>query len=299
MATEPFSIVHGAGLTVFFYFLNALTDEVFDFNDDSWKVNLAGCVAPKLSATESGDLQDADESVYIASTDLSNMNATSASMFILVQGWDDLATDAIIGTEEMIVANGLRVDGGESLPSGAIDSNSFAAGAIDAAAIADAAIDNATFAADVGSTVYATNIMALAADKALVQQRLDHLVAVADADDVVNDAILAKMAATAGDWSTFVETTDSLQSIRDVAPHGSVMVGTNGASTHTPANVTTNLLANTPTAGGVATIQDIFIMLYSMAQGRIVRAGDVYTFYDDDDATVLATLTIAAAARTN
>lgn len=299
MATEPFSIVHSAGKAVFFYFLNALTDEVFDFNDNSWKVNLAGCVAPKLVATESGDLQDADESVYLASTDLSNMNATSTSMFIVVQGWDDLAVDAIIGTEEMVVANGLRVDGGESLPSGAVNASSFAANAIDAAAIADSAIDNATFAADVGSTAYATNIMALAGRKVLDELGLDHLLAVADADDVVDDSVLGKMASTDGDWSKFSETTDSLQSIRDVVPHGSVMVGTNGASTHTPANVTTNLLANTPTAGGVATIQDIFIMLYSMAQGRIARAGDVYTFYDDDDVTVLATLTIAAAARTN
>jgi hypothetical protein len=40
-------------------------------------------------------------------------------------------------------------------------------GAITAAAIADAAIDNATFAADVGSTAYATNIIALAAKKAV------------------------------------------------------------------------------------------------------------------------------------
>lgn len=39
--------------------------------------------------------------------------------------------------------------------------------AITAAAIADAAIDNATFAADVGSTAYATNILALSANKAL------------------------------------------------------------------------------------------------------------------------------------
>ena len=49
---------------------------------------------------------------------------------------------------------------------GLIDAGTFKAGAIDATAIAAAAIDNATFAADVGSTAYATNIIALAADKA-------------------------------------------------------------------------------------------------------------------------------------
>jgi len=43
--------------------------------------------------------------------------------------------------------------------------NGLAAGVITAAAIADAAIDNATFAADVGTTAYATNNIALAANK--------------------------------------------------------------------------------------------------------------------------------------
>lgn len=53
------------------------------------------------------------------------------------------------------------------------------------------------------------------ADAALVAQKLDHLVAVADSDDVVDNAIMAKIAATGGDWSTFVPGTDSLQAFRD------------------------------------------------------------------------------------
>jgi hypothetical protein len=59
-----------------------------------------------------------------------------------------------------------------AIANGAIDAATFAAGAIDAAAIANGAIDNATFAADVGSTAYATNIIALAADKAVVNAAL-------------------------------------------------------------------------------------------------------------------------------
>ncbi len=54
-------------------------------------------------------------------------------------------------------------------------------------------------------------------DDALVAQKLDHLVAVADADDPVNNSIFAKLvskAATA-DWSNFTNTTDSLEAIRD------------------------------------------------------------------------------------
>ncbi len=46
--------------------------------------------------------------------------------------------------------------------------SAIGANVITAASIADAAIDNATFAADVGSTAYATNIIALAADKAIL-----------------------------------------------------------------------------------------------------------------------------------
>ena len=56
-----------------------------------------------------------------------------------------------------------------SVASGGIAAASFAAGAINAAAIADAAIDNATFAADVGSTAYATNTIAKAVEIANVQ----------------------------------------------------------------------------------------------------------------------------------
>ena len=55
------------------------------------------------------------------------------------------------------------------------------------------------------------------ANDALVAQKLDHLVAVADADDVVNNSIIARLAdsgATA-DWSAFVQTTDSLRALRD------------------------------------------------------------------------------------
>ena len=55
-----------------------------------------------------------------------------------------------------------------SVASGGIAAASFAAGAITAAAIADAAIDNATFAADVGSTAIATNVIGIAAKKGVV-----------------------------------------------------------------------------------------------------------------------------------
>ena len=55
-----------------------------------------------------------------------------------------------------------------AIASGAIDADSFAGNAIDAFVIADGAIDNATFAADVGSTAIATNVIGIAAKKAVV-----------------------------------------------------------------------------------------------------------------------------------
>ncbi len=53
------------------------------------------------------------------------------------------------------------------------------------------------------------------ANDALVAQKLDHLVAVADADDPVDNSIMAKVVSATGDWSLFVPGTDSLQAIRD------------------------------------------------------------------------------------
>ena len=53
------------------------------------------------------------------------------------------------------------------------------------------------------------------ANDALVAQKLDHLVAVADADDPVNDSIISKLAASDGDWSGFDKATDALEALRD------------------------------------------------------------------------------------
>ena len=50
---------------------------------------------------------------------------------------------------------------------------------------------------------------------ALVALKLDHLIAVADGDDPVNNSIIAILAATDGDWSKFAKGTDALQAIRD------------------------------------------------------------------------------------
>lgn len=85
-----------------------------------------------------------------------------------------------------------RVDASAgAIAANAISATAIAADAITAAKIANGAIDNATFAADVGSTAYATNIIALAADKAVQNAALATAANLAAAKTVV-DAIKLK-----------------------------------------------------------------------------------------------------------
>lgn len=91
-------------------------------------------------------------------------------------------------------ASGAIVAG--AIATGAITNAKFAAGAIDAAVIADGSIDNATFAADVGSTAYATNKIALAADKAIANAALATAANLAIVDDFLDTEIAAIKAKT-------------------------------------------------------------------------------------------------------
>jgi len=50
---------------------------------------------------------------------------------------------------------------------------------------------------------------------AIEANKLDHLVAVADSDDPADNSIVAKLAASDGDWSGFSAATDALEAIRD------------------------------------------------------------------------------------
>ncbi len=124
---------------------------------------------------------------------------------------------------------------------GLIDAGTFKAGAIDAAAIANAAIDNATFAADVGSTAYATNIIALAVRKALDEINLDTLAGVdtgvaADGDlsgHVITGSVLAHIMAANKDVTTsYNASTDSLEAIRNHIGDGTNLTEAGGDGDH-------------------------------------------------------------------
>jgi len=61
----------------------------------------------------------------------------------------------------------------------------------------------------------ATDAIQASCNSALVVLKLDHLLAVADSDDVVDNSVVAKMAASDGDWSGFSAATDSLEARAD------------------------------------------------------------------------------------
>lgn len=52
-------------------------------------------------------------------------------------------------------------------------------------------------------------------DTALADIDLDHLISAAESDTPADDSIIAKLAASDGDWSGFSETTDALEALRD------------------------------------------------------------------------------------
>lgn len=93
------------------------------------------------------------------------------------------------------------------------------------------AIANATLNADVGSTAYATNIIALAVRKVLDELNLDHLskVAVANNADMTTEVpdgtVLSNILSATGDTSDYVPSTDSLEAI---GANTDGIVGTDG-----------------------------------------------------------------------
>ena len=69
-------------------------------------------------------------------------------------------------------------------------------------------------------------------DDALKALNLDHLLSAADDDDVADNSVIGKLASTDGDWSNFVDTTDSLQSIRDHIGDGTNLTEAGGDGDH-------------------------------------------------------------------
>ena len=106
---------------------------------------------------------------------------------------------------------------------------------------------------NIAKTGYALTVAPLTAaevstqcDLALTDIHLDHLMAAAAADVIVDGSVIAHMVSATEDWSTFVPSDDSLQAIRDHATTvktavdaipTTAMRGTDSANTTTPPTV--------------------------------------------------------------
>jgi len=86
----------------------------------------------------------------------------------------------------------------------------------------------------------ATWMFDISAQGAIVENKLDHLVAVADSDDVVNDSIMAKLASKAAtaDWSDYDNTIHSQEALADEIVAG-------GSIIYTPTDGTINVGSGT------------------------------------------------------
>ncbi len=157
-------------------------------------------------------------------------------------------------------------------------------------------------------------------DTALTDIKLDHLVAVAESDDPVDDSIIAKLAASDGDWSGFDNSTDSLEAVRDHVGDGTNLTEAGGTgdhltalSSHSAADVWTSgtrtLTANTnlndPTAAAIAaevlaggdvdgfTLEETLKLCLAALAGKLSgAAGTTVTIRAADDSKARITATV-------
>ena len=112
------------------------------------------------------------------------------------------------------------------------------------------------------------------ADTALSDIKLDHLVAVADSNDPVDNSIIAKLVSkdATADWSDYDNTTDSLEANRD-------NLGTAGAV------IATSIWAKI--IDGTITFEKFGKILLAVKAGRYAISGTTITYYDQSNALIL------------
>ncbi len=138
---------------------------------------------------------------------------------------------------------------------------------------------------------------------ALVAIGLDHLVSVAvTGTDVTDDSIIAKLvsASATADWDDFVNTTDSLQALRDVVALEATVAALNDLSA---AQVNSEVLdvMNTDTItlpGQTApplapTHREAIAWLYKVFRNRKTQTATQWSLMADDESTVDAKATVS------
>ena len=109
MATIRVWAFGDSGQTVYFMCTRSADRYVLDNDDDTWKINKAGCTDFKWPATENTDGGDADESEYYLEIDGDILNATSTPAAIIVSGYYDLVTDEKFSRGECWIASGAEI----------------------------------------------------------------------------------------------------------------------------------------------------------------------------------------------
>lgn len=133
----------------------------------------------------------------------------------------------------------------------------------------------------------ATTALEAAAQAVIVANNLDHLAKVADNDDVADNSILAHLASSTGNWSTFDDATDSQEAIADALtvagvsyfPDASSVVttGDQGATTFADCAADDGVKWTIGDENGAYTIDVICEM--NMGAGRIGAGLDVNGYY--------------------
>ena len=196
--------IHGTAITETATQLAGAFTKFFDVATPTGTVNSI----PDAVAGAAGGL-------FIAGTNAATAITTAFTTNIIgdITGALSGAVGSVTGAVGSVGAGGIVA---ATLGADCITSAKIADNAIAAEHIAAAAIDNATFAADVGSTAYATNVIALAVNKA-----------VANYDGPTNTEMVSAFTEIKG--STWSSVTDTLEDIRNAAQGG----GGGGGSTAT------------------------------------------------------------------
>jgi len=239
-------------------------------------VNVTAMAAGVVTATVIAD--DAIDAGSLA-TGAFTADAFAADALVAAAFATDCITDDAIATGAIAsTAFAAGAITAAAVADGAIDAATFAAGAIDAAAIADnaidagaiaadaitaakiaaGAIDNATFAADVGSTAYATNVIALAADKAITNAALATAAALDTVDNYLDTELAAITAAVitnaagtdiAADIIALKTVADTIQADTDLLDDAAGGI----ADIHTDLGTLATAVADLPTNSELAT----------------------------------------------
>uniref|UniRef100_A0A6M3KC26 Uncharacterized protein n=1 Tax=viral metagenome TaxID=1070528 RepID=A0A6M3KC26_9ZZZZ len=131
----------------------------------------------------------------------------------------------------------------------------------------------------------------------IVANKLDHLVAVADSDDVADSSIIAKLAASDGDWSGFSAATDSLEAVRDQGDGAWITATSVTVSDKTGfvlAATGLDAVATTAPAGVASTFREMVVQLWRrwFKRTNLTKTGagtGTEKTYADNDVDVLTT----------